>query len=278
MPKRRYGTITLSYTDSGSGELVVMLHSSASFGGQWRPLCAELEGRYRMVAPDFPGYGQSDPWPETAPPTLAEEAGLVAALSADLDRRFHLVGHSYGGAVALSLALRHPGRLASLTLIEPVAFHLLDGAGGFDALCRAEIADLASDVAQAVEQGDGRRAMRRFVDYWNGPDSWSALSGRQQQAIAEAASRVVLDFQATRDDTVRLPDYRALELPILLLCGVRSPQPVRHISALLGQALPDARLELLPGAGHMAPVTHPQTVSEAVARHLDGRTARLRAA
>jgi pimeloyl-ACP methyl ester carboxylesterase len=84
-----------------------------------------LAGRFRTLAVDLYGSGQSPPWQGDRPLWLADEVALLAAAFAAAGPKFHLVGHSYGGAVALKAALSDPGRVASLVLFEPVLFSLL---------------------------------------------------------------------------------------------------------------------------------------------------------
>jgi pimeloyl-ACP methyl ester carboxylesterase len=81
------------------------------------------------VALDLYGYGESDSWPGNGPFTLTAEAALADAVLPTGNGLIHLVGHSYGGAVALRFATQYPERLRSLVLIEPVAFHLLRDEG-----------------------------------------------------------------------------------------------------------------------------------------------------
>ena len=131
MPKIELNGARVAYAATGSGETVLLLHATASAGAQWQALAETLRSDWHVVAPDLYGYGESDPWPGHGPFALAEEAALAEAVLADAGianagrRPFHLIGHSYGGAVALRLAMQQPERLLSLVLIEPVAFQLL---------------------------------------------------------------------------------------------------------------------------------------------------------
>src|SRR5262245_54736643 len=163
MPTINANGARIACAETGRGETVVLLHASASSGAQWRSLTDVLQGRWHVLAPDFHGYGRTDPRPEPALPGVGDDAALVDAILGQSTGRFHLVGHSYGGAVALRLAADRPTRLLSLTLIEPVAFHLLgrapDGTREHDLL--REVAAIAAAVADAAATGDDEAGMAK---------------------------------------------------------------------------------------------------------------------
>ena len=259
----------VAYAAAGSGETVLLLHSSAGSSAQWRPLTEILQARWRVLAPDLHGYGQTGQRPGPASPGLADAAALADAVLAQSAERIHLVGHSYGGAAALRFAVDRPQRLLSLTLIEPVAFHLLCGApGAGDDELFHEVAVLAAGVTQAAAAGDGRGGMARFIDYWNGAGAWMRMRADGQSALARQAARVALDFHAAMTDPTRLEALRGIAVPTLILRGSASPRPTRRIAALVAQGLPNARLQTIEGAGHMLPLTHHEPVNAAIAEHL----------
>ena len=276
MPRLDLDGATVAYADSGAGETVLLLHSSAGSGAQWRSLTDKLQSRYRVVAPDLYGYGDTGSWPGRAFPKLADEAALADAVLGSSNAPVHVVGHSYGGAVALRFALDRPDRVKSLTLIEPVAFHLLHEAppGSPDRSLYLEIIDLAGAMSRAECGGYGR-AMARFVDYWNGDGAWAQLRPDQQSELARRGPKVALDFWATLTEPASLRTYQRIDAPTLILRGTRSPQPVRRIAELLTVALPEARLRSIDGAGHMLPLTHRDAVNAAVLDHLLDSAGRL---
>ena len=270
MPTVRINGAELFYRDEGAGEPVVLVHSSACSSSQWDKLIADLGDGYRVLAPDLHGYGQSDFWSGRGPLTLSDEAALVEHVISLCDQPVHLVGHSYGGAVALKVSRSAGEAIKSLTLIEPVALHLLrnsdpNGIGSF-----TELRTVADRVTSGVATGDYQGAMAHFVDYWNGPGAWSGLSERKQSALAKAAPKVALDFWAITSEPACLEDYRQVDLPTLLVCGDRSPLPTRRITAVLGGALPGALVQVVGGAGHMLPLSHPERVNPLIVEHLLG--------
>ena len=268
MPSIDVNGAKLSYKDSGAGRPVVLLHSSANSSAQWRALRADLEARYRVLALDLYGYGGTDPWPGHRALTLADEAALANVLIDRCDGPVHLVGHSYGGAVALRVALHRPENIATLTLIEPTAFNLLRDGGKNERALLGEVAEVASTVAEGVRTGDTWGATAAFVDYWSGPGTWSRARFETRMALAGRIHKVTQDFHAVFSDPAALVAYRWLRTPTLLVSGADSPAPARRIADLLTAALPDARQAVLQGAGHMLPLSHAESLAALIRGHL----------
>lgn len=267
MSRIEIGGVQVEYHEQGTGQPVVLLHSSGASGGQWRALAERLSARYRVVAPDLYGYGASAHWPGRGAFSLAHEAEIVHAMLGRVGEPAHLVGHSYGGAVALHVARLRSDLLRSLTVIEPVAFHLLSD--------RSEIIEVAESVTRALACGDYAGGLARFVDYWSGPGSCDAMPAAKRDAMAARLAKVALDFHATLSEPARLEDFRDLPLPALLLQGACSPLPTRRICELLARVLPESRLATIEGAGHMAPLTHRDRVNALIAAHIELNSGRL---
>jgi pimeloyl-ACP methyl ester carboxylesterase len=102
------GSAAAHWREAGSGPAVVCLHANASGSGQWWPLMKRLGDRRRLLAPDSYGAGQSPEWASDRTITLADEVRLIEPVLALAGKRFALVGHSYGGAVALRARFSMP--------------------------------------------------------------------------------------------------------------------------------------------------------------------------
>ena len=253
-------------------EPVVLLHCSGSSGAQWRALAATLSERHQVLAPDLIGYGSAAPWSGGGAFSLAHEAAAIRSVLGTLNEPAHLVGHSYGGAVALHIARRRPELLRSLTLIEPTAFHLLRNGDAIDAAALAEITAVAGDARAALLAGDYAGGFGRFVDYWSGPGSWTAMAAERRASFAPQLAKIVLDFQALLGDPAELEDVCDIAVPTLLVQGGGTQLPARCICARLRVALPDASFRVVQGAGHMLPVTHREQVNALIAAHVDVNT------
>ena len=270
------GGTHVEYCEQGSGEPVLLLHSSGSSSAQWRALIERLSARFRVVAPDLYGYGGTALWPGRGPFHLAHEAEIACALLGRIGEPAHVVGHSYGGAAALHLARLRSDLLRSLAVIEPVAFHLLRGGDGTDALALGEISEVAATVARSLASGDYLGGYGRFVDYWGGASAWAGVPAAKRDALAARLVKVTLDFHATLNEPARPDDFRMLALPTLIVQGRRSPLPTRRICELLARALPEVRMKTIDGAGHMAPMTHRNEVNDLVVAHLEANRAARR--
>ena len=249
---------------AGTGAPVLLLHGSASAAVMWAPAIDALKAKFRVLAPDLIGYGRSDLWPDGHDFTVDDELRLLEPL---LPRNVpvHVVGHSYGGLVALYLALAGRIVLRSLTLIEPVAFFLLPHAGAHEAW--AEIRALGDGYATGIAAGETEAALRQFIDYWAGHGAWDAMDETLRAQIRRSARKIVLDFQVAFTDP-GIEAVRALKCPVRVLSGGRSRAPARRIASFLADELPSAELEVVADANHLLPVTHPDMVAAFLRKEL----------
>jgi pimeloyl-ACP methyl ester carboxylesterase len=242
-------------------ETLICLHSSGSTGRQWAPIAAALSPRLHVITPDLLGYAGTWPWPAGTPASLDDEAAALAPL---LNAGgVHLFGHSYGGAVALQIALRWPERVKSLTLYEPVRFALLFGDAA-TAAAAAAIVDVGRRIGAEVLSGALEAAAARFVDYWSGAGSWEQLPLRHRKVLAGRMSKVQAEFEALFADLVPAAAYGALAMPVNLMVGTRSPLPARLVVDVLAANCPHVTRTTLAGLGHMGPVDAPQRVLDAL--------------
>ncbi len=258
----------LAYAENGSGEPVVMIHCSSATGSEWKKLSEALGENFRTFMPDQWACGKSDPWRGDSAFTLSEEAAPLVELLDRLGTPVHLIGHSYGGGVALRVARERPDLIRSLTLVEPSAFHLLRHGEATDRVLFEEISEVSETVTRAVTSGDYWGGMARFVDYWNGDGAWESMPFDARIKLSQRLGKVVLDFRALFEEPVELDDYASLGQPTLLVCGERSPGPSRRIVDMLASVLPDTTVARIPNAGHMSPFTHADAVNTAIKAHV----------
>lgn len=244
--------------------LAIALHCSASSGRQWDALGRLLPLGIELVAPDLMGYDTGEPWNPTVRTSLDSEALRLEPLLEEARHPVHLIGHSYGGAVALQLALRRPDKIGTLTLFEPVRFALLLHDPAYRPVGEA-IVRFGRGIADDASAGRMEQAAAAFIDYWSGQGAWSALSPGRRHAVAERMPKVGAEFNALFEDDVPAGAYATLSMPVRLISGSTSPLPARRVTDILARYCAHAQVVRLDGVGHMGPVTHPALVAQHLA-------------
>ena len=250
---------------------LVFLHGQPGAGADWQQVLARLPARMPAIAADRPGYGSS----RLAAGGFAANARTVLL---ELDARgisqAVLVGHSYGGGVALSAASLAPDRVEALILLASIGPGCLNG---WDRLLAAPLAGSACAlVAWQLTPWFARARLARIVRLRGGraldPDehvNWHIWGSAQRENgplwrtfLAEQRALV-----GELDELVSvLPSVTA---PVLLLADPQDTLVPVDTARRLEQALPDARLQLVEGPGHHLPRRAADTVAEAIVTFLD---------
>jgi pimeloyl-ACP methyl ester carboxylesterase len=272
MPQIRVGELDVFYRDEGSGPGVLLGHSSTASGGQWRSLITSLSSRYRLIAPDHLGYGRTSAYTGTLP-VVENELAILNAFIDILDGCAHLVGHSYGGALAARYAVRAPGKVRSLTLVEPTLFYLLAPAGKHRE--HSEIRAVADRVIEYVDAGDPAQAARGFIGYWTSPGAFESMDERTRAAVLAGMPKLRAEWPDAFEEHGASRDALAgCTMPIQLIAGSATTPASRAVMAILRAIWPEASYSQVDGAGHMVAVTHAQEVNALIEAFLDGLEAR----
>jgi pimeloyl-ACP methyl ester carboxylesterase len=274
MPTLLRNGLCIDYADAGHGAPVLLLHSSVSGNRQWRKLIALLKARFGVIAPNLRGYGGSTPWHGERTQTLADAAqGALELIDAlRLDAPLRIVGHSFGGAVALWIAQALGARVSHLALHEPMLPGLLTTHGRFEAA--RETAALYRDVKRLSALGDWMALAARFTDYFNGDGAWQASAPERRQAIAEMLPPNPHEWDACIEP-MRVDSFGGVRAQGLLMRGRQTRPALAEMSTLLHQHFRHWRLVDVAGCGHMAPLTHADEINRWIAEFLDGDEAAL---
>lgn len=240
-----------------AGARVLLLHSGGMSSRQWRKLSHALAPAYRTLVPDLLGYGLSSPVAAGARFHFRQDLEAVRRLVVG-GPPAHVVGHSYGGLLALQLALAEPGAVLSIAAYEPVAFGVLDARADADA--RAGL--------YSPTEFDGEPWLERFVDWWNGPGAWRGMAPQARAAFLAAGWKLSQEVLSLSSDRTDRATYGRIQVPTLLLGGEHTPLTERRVLDNLAAALPAATLRRFPGLGHMGPITHAAQVNAAIVDHL----------
>jgi pimeloyl-ACP methyl ester carboxylesterase len=269
--RRLVGGRELGYDDRGRGPAVVLLHPFPFARDLWGDVATTLAGRFRVIAVDARGFGESDlrashPTPgASAPYAITDLADDLAALLDALEvRRAAVVGMSMGGYTALAFAARHAARLAALVLADTRA------------AADTPEARAGREVALATIHGRGPDA---YLDS-SLPRLLSPHVSRGVLALARAraetrADGLVAGVEALRDRPDRTAELPAIACPTLVVCGaddqVTPAAEMRRMSTSIGSrsaAGANARYVEVPGAGHLAHLEAGEAFTAAVGSFL----------
>jgi pimeloyl-ACP methyl ester carboxylesterase len=251
----------LEYEVSGTGEPVVFIHG-AFIADTFRPLLAEpsLAGRYRLILYHRRGYAGSSR--ASGPVSVARQAGDCRALLRHLEvERAHVVGHSYGGAIALQLALDTPGVAYSLVLLEPALMVGASAQGYRQSLARAVERYREAGAAVVVDEF----LQARWPGYRAALDR--ALPEAFAQAMADAATSFECELPGLLAWRFGEAQARRISQPALSALGGESnalSSRFGETHRLLLACLPHEGF-VLPGATHFLQLEDPRGLAEVLA-------------
>lgn len=258
----------LAYVDEGSGEVLLLLHGMAGSSQTWRSVIGPLSRRYRVVAPDLPGHGES------TKPRSDYSLGAFAVLLRDLldelaVTRATVVGHSLGGGVAMQFLYQHPDYSERLILI---------GSGGLGPDVGLTLRLLSAPGAELIMPIIApRKVLNAGERVWSwlrgagiesprGEEIWRSYSTFADAPTRQAFLRTlrsVVDYRGQAVSALNRLNTKT-ELPIMAIWGDRDAIiPVEHAYAAQ-RARPDIRLEVLTDVGHFPQVERPAEVIELI--------------
>jgi pimeloyl-ACP methyl ester carboxylesterase len=264
---------TINYLTAGEGPLLLLVHGMAGTARNWEPVIEPLALHNTVVAPDFPGHGESAPGGGDY--SLGSLASGLRDLMVSLGHeRATLVGHSLGGGVALQFAYQFPELVERLVLVSsgglgPEVGAILRAAAlpGADLFIRATAKPGA--VAGGWLSGAlGKVGLRPNADLAEVGRAYASLSDADRRKAFLSTLQAVVDTDGQRVAALdRL--YLAADLPVLIVWGERDPIiPVGHGRAAHAQ-LPGSRLEVFPDAGHVPMLEQPGRFAAVLQRFLD---------
>jgi pimeloyl-ACP methyl ester carboxylesterase len=245
---------------------VVFLHGTAASPRQWRDFISHLPHPFEIFTLDLPDHVAHEVRSEQR--SLSEEAQLLVHRVRGLGQPFHLVGHSYGAALALRIAMQWPGLVRSLTMFEPAMFHLLRDGHPFERQMHRDIARLESDLRRAVAAGAPESGAARFIDFWNGPGGFDVYAPEARRKVVARMDLILANFRSLDREAWPLPALARVSSPTLGVYGENSPLLVQHLTRLIAGVIENAKVLPVSAAGHMLPVTHAAAAAKLLSAHI----------
>ena len=256
---------SIDYEETGEGPTVVLVPGSCSTGDAWHPVIAHWRG-FRCVTTSLLGYGRTAERRTSEDAGITREAEIIEAAIRYAGRGpVHLVGHSFGGLVALAVALRRRVPLLSLTVAEAPAAEILRPMREFaNYFAFRKVTD---DYGAAFRAGDGT-AVAQMIDFLGGAGTFGGWSPEARDYAIETTATSLLDWKCTYGFALTPSLLAAVTCPTLVLWGQKSHPAVRRANELLGRCISRGSTMTVPGAAHFMISTHARQVADAIARHV----------
>jgi len=252
----------LSYEENGAGPVALLIHGSPGNAKAWARVGERLGNRFRVIAPDLPGYGETTRQPPGDEPDVRYACQLIEGLVRHVGPPAVLAGHSYGGVVALAVALRANVPVGALALFEPVALRVLLMAGELEAYLMAKA--VFDDYITSFEGGDDR-AVQRMVDFWFGKGTFDRMPEPLTNYFLGETAANIQDVRATFRENYSADVFRRLQIPVVTIVGDRSPDITHRIARVIAEHLPSGSVTKLEKANHALTTTHVDAVAQIIA-------------
>lgn len=247
----------------GSGRRPALaIHCSLAHSGAWRGVGDAMGNALTLHAFDLPNHGKSGDWDGQGVMHDAATAMALAVLDDIGPDPIDIIGHSFGGTVALRLAIEHPTRVRSVAMFEPVYFApIMADDPQFGPSYKHDTADFDA----AIDAGDNDAAARAFNATWADGPAWEDIPEQTRTYMSDRISFVRHSAPFVVDDSANLlapGKFDAATMPALLMAGEVSPWATA-VNDAIARRLPNASQIMMEGVGHMGPITHSTHVARA---------------
>jgi len=256
---------SIEYQEKGEGVPLVFVPGSFSSGASWRNISTPLSERYRTITTSLSGYGATQERRKPGGTHMQDQVDVLEAVLAQANAPVHLVAHSFGAWVALSLAMRHQPQLLSLTLLEPTAFQLLLLAGETE--LNQQVRTMKDRYVAAWASGD-QQAVRHVIDFYGGAGTFDAYPTAVQDKVITQTPTNILDWNSGYAELPVPLDFATVTVPTLVIYGSTSHRAMQRCNQLLADYLPQAQLVALDGANHFMIGTHAADLTQRIDQHI----------
>jgi pimeloyl-ACP methyl ester carboxylesterase len=256
---------SIDYDESGEGPTIVLVPGSCGTGAAWRPIVSQWEKRFRCVTTSLLGYGGTAERRSAGDADISHEAEIVESVVRWASGPVHLVGHSFGGLVALAVALRKQVPLRSLAILEAPAPELLRHMG--EHRHYRAFRDMTDVYFAAFAAGEAS-AIGAMIDFYGGAGTFAAWPERVRGYAIETTAVNILDWESAYGFQPKAASLAAIEVPTLVAWGSASHPAAQRANELIAECIDRARVAIIAGAAHFMISTHVEESARAIARHV----------
>jgi pimeloyl-ACP methyl ester carboxylesterase len=255
----------IDYAECGTGPTIVLVPGSCSTGAAWRPVIATWNGHFRCVTTSLLGYGGTVERRTTSDLDISHEAEILESVARKAGSCVHLVGHSFGGLVALATALRDHVPLASLVILEAPAPEMLRDRGEHQ---HYRAFRQMTEAYFAAFDGGNTEAIAAMIDFYGGAGTYAAWPPRVRAYAIETTPINIRDWASAYGFAPSAAALGAFQIPTLVVRGGESHPAVQRANALLSECMGSAALATIDTAAHFMIATHPDEVGRLIAQHV----------
>jgi len=242
------------FEQQGSGPPVVFIHGSFATTSTWKKMIEQLAVSHHCISIKLPGHcGTPDPH-DFSHPTLETELAIIERVVNRLTSEpIHLVGHSFGGVIALAQALRGSINLAQMTLFEPVAVWVLRRAEDQEMnLCVQEfLTKYRRDASNKKPYACGQ-----VIEFWGGKGAFDSLPDFIKDGMESLVQNNIRHWDIDAATSSDLSDLQNCTVPTRLVCGDKSSSVVHAICKHLSRQMPNSNTFVIKGASHFLVTSH----------------------
>lgn len=258
----------VDFEECGQGPTILFVPGSCSTSAAWRGVVETLRTRFRCITTSLAGYGGTTERRAPQDPSIAHVAEGVEVAMRAAGAPVHLVGHSFGGLVALAVALRQIMPLASLTMLEPPAVNVL-ALDPIDAAHALAFRRMSDEYRDAHGAGDCE-AIVKMIDFYGGNGTFLSWPPKVRAYALETTPVNLTDWRSAYEFKLDAALFAKVAAPTLVVRGSESHEAMQRLTQRLSEFIRCARLGTIKAAAHFMISSHPREVAAMIERHVDG--------
>ena len=242
------------FEQQGSGSPIVFIHGSFATTSTWKKIVDHMAKDHHCISIKLPGHGGAPAPTDIDSPTIDTELQVVEQVVNTLtDRPIHMVGHSYGGVVALAQALKGNLQIQNMTLYEPVAAWLFSIARDEDML--QTISNFSKKYRLAAEKNEDN-VSRYVIDFWAGEGTFEQLPAFIKDSMKTMVTNNLRHWDICDNIVHTRKDLENCDIPTRLVCGSGSNIVAHELVKQLDQLMPVTKSYVIDGASHFLVTSH----------------------
>ena len=257
----------IDYIEHGEGPAILFIPGSFSTPSAWSAVQKLMPPNYRFISTSLCGYGSTEELRSTDNYGMHNLIDIIEAVVAKIGQPVHLVGHSFGGMVALACALSDRFEILSITTFEANPITLIDA-------CRHrhlfEETIKIKDEFEAAFNAQNKDAAKIIIDFWGGDGSFASMPDSVQQYCRQTAYNNVLDWYTALSFRAKAGDYAKLSMPVLLVRGAHANTQMVQITKTLQNCIPNQRSVIISNAAHFLITSHAAECAHVLVDFLNG--------